>query len=1305
MSISTVLGARLQRWLLNYTAGTWTCAVASGNAVNVTVGEQPAAGTLPSGQSYPIFDGVNDSVEAPPMTIGGSYAGTQNYICGFLIRISTAQAGNLGFVVGIDDYNNYYNGGALQFAGSESNADLADSAWHRVIIVKNGAGAVTMYVDGVAQTSTGGDSLGSDWRTSEQLYADRFGGGFPLNASMASFFYGYDATTPFSGATITSLDTELNALLSASGTTQNAAGSASVVVTASGLAARPRQASATATVQFAAAGTGVVPPPAKQASSSASIAVQSNNATANKSVASQIAGSASLSFLAIGTAQSGSYNPISEGNCLHWREADSSSIVLVSGQVSSWPDTSLSGDANRNLTQGTAANRPTFNSSNPFFNGRPTVDFDGVNDVLDSGLFTGRPIAQPTTYYFVTRWGTTANTMLFDAIPAASNRHLLLGTSGRQGRTIGINPIGVLPREGEPVVLSLVFSGSTTRMYIGNPVDATEIGSDTATHDSFRLGASNGGASFFSGSVAAFGAFQSNHTLATRLRIFEYLETKYISRTSPYKHYPDAWFRGNYTGTSWTNSFGTNVTTGDRDLDAGTPPSVGTAVNGYTPARFNGTTQYLQGSTVSYVYGANSGSIAAYFKSDITTANGAPATAPAILTDTGGYLSIGFTTGVKFELYDGVNNSVTIPATTGSYHLAQFKWNGTNFFARVDMGAWVTASVGPINSGYALGAFRVGTNYNQTSYFSGSILEIFSRKEVLTDAEFDEYYAYAKARYFEPVLARGSANVAFGSSATATVVAAGGATKSAAASANLAIQSSGSVAKTTRTSSSASIVFSAASTGRRNRPATSTANMVLQVAGTASRFRHVATSASVVFASAGRSIRTIGARAAAQVALSATVTVQSRIKLAQGSIAVQISTVTPITKVVRGSFSSALISFEIVGDVSLTRSRSANAELAFMSAAAARKLSSVRSQASIQIGTTATGSRTVSASASCSLQVSCSATAEAANLTFASGSATVVVDASAKARKHASPTASATVRLNTTAAASLYAQVKGSASIQFSAQGDASSPGTQSFASGSASFAFGSNAVAAIVKRVIGGANIAIHSDATARKVKSAASTAQIQISSAARASAFRTATAFTQILFSVSAARPANDRQASGSASIWIIASNPKQVRATASISLGCSASAQNVPFVPVIDDSLLGRPRFLRRRGGSSSATKESYTTVSIDLLEVNDQLTSHRIRGRMQVQMVESDIRVRAILLKEADPTREEASVIVESLQISENIEDVTVGVFGPRVRTIKKILMDEGYIVTSVDRSTSDSYEEPIIKMEYLWKRST
>jgi hypothetical protein len=96
------------------------------------------------------------------------------------------------------------------------------------------------------------------------------------------------------------------------------------------------------------------------------------------------------------------------------------------GLVSTWYDQSLSNDA----TQSTAANQPKIVDAGVLVteNGKPAIDFDGVDDRLITSSFAST-LAQPSTTFIVNNApNNTSNNTLIDGI-IGSNRHLLIANA------------------------------------------------------------------------------------------------------------------------------------------------------------------------------------------------------------------------------------------------------------------------------------------------------------------------------------------------------------------------------------------------------------------------------------------------------------------------------------------------------------------------------------------------------------------------------------------------------------------------------------------------------------------------------------------------------------------------------------------------------------------------------------------------------------------------------------------------------------------------------------------------------------
>lgn len=222
-----VLGSRLVREYKDYnaTTGTWTCTKGSGNATQSTAAKRPAASTTPSGQSCPNFDASStaaqaDYLEIPTLTtIPAFNNASHNRLFACIYRRSGVMPHDASiFYRCVDVYGVSILDGKLEACGASANAVADSGAWHRMIVVKNGSGAVTMYIDGVAQTTTGTGQLGQEWRLYAGALGARENGDYPHGGELASMLFAYDTTTPFSSGDIAALDAALDSTyLSAGG--------------------------------------------------------------------------------------------------------------------------------------------------------------------------------------------------------------------------------------------------------------------------------------------------------------------------------------------------------------------------------------------------------------------------------------------------------------------------------------------------------------------------------------------------------------------------------------------------------------------------------------------------------------------------------------------------------------------------------------------------------------------------------------------------------------------------------------------------------------------------------------------------------------------------------------------------------------------------------------------------------------------------------------------------------------------------------------------------------------------------------
>jgi hypothetical protein len=212
------------------------------------------------------------------------------------------------------------------------------------------------------------------------------------------------------------------------------------------------------------------------------------------------------------------------------------------------------------------------------------------------------------------------------------------------------------------------------------------------------------------------------------------------------------WWPASYVGSPWVGQPSAGVSAG-RDLSQAlaTAPTVGTALGIFTPASFNGTSARITSPlTTTSFFSASGYSIAALINSNSAVAPGAqPYLEPAILSDVGaGNMGMSFTSsGVRFFQYNGAAyNQVVVACSTAAWHLVQARHTASTIELRIDNGAWTSVGAGAPNFGVSQ-PLRVGTNWDASLFFNGSIAEVLTSNTVLTNNDFERVRAYVNGRY------------------------------------------------------------------------------------------------------------------------------------------------------------------------------------------------------------------------------------------------------------------------------------------------------------------------------------------------------------------------------------------------------------------------------------------------------------------------------------------------------------------------------------------------------------------------------
>lgn len=210
------------------------------------------------------------------------------------------------------------------------------------------------------------------------------------------------------------------------------------------------------------------------------------------------------------------------------------------------------------------------------------------------------------------------------------------------------------------------------------------------------------------------------------------------------------YWRAPFSASPWTptSSAGASGTNGSL-AEVTNPPVTGTAVNGFVPAAFNGTTHVLtNASALASMVTDTAGSLVCLFNA--TTAIADPGSTssyldPSLISSGTSRLQLGFSAaGVRLSTFNGTAwDGVAAACGTAAWHLAQARWNSTTIEVRVDGGAWQTLARTIVTAG---GSVQIGKNYD-LAFLAGKILETATCQSRLSDATFDDMRSYVNTRY------------------------------------------------------------------------------------------------------------------------------------------------------------------------------------------------------------------------------------------------------------------------------------------------------------------------------------------------------------------------------------------------------------------------------------------------------------------------------------------------------------------------------------------------------------------------------
>lgn len=217
------------------------------------------------------------------------------------------------------------------------------------------------------------------------------------------------------------------------------------------------------------------------------------------------------------------------------------------------------------------------------------------------------------------------------------------------------------------------------------------------------------------------------------------------------------WYRASYAGSPWTPTASAGSSGSNGNLtEATNAPATGSAVNGLTPADFDGTNDMLTGPANTTLYSTTAYSIIQLVYIDAFAladpGAGAPYNCPGGLGNhtgdggpVGGFAGSGASGVWRWGHTDGGGwDSASASVSTGAWTMVAATFDNTNISASVNAGAPTTQAQGTVvgTAGFGL----IGRNYLAAQFSDMKVLEIMTSNTDLS-ASLSNIKSYFNARY------------------------------------------------------------------------------------------------------------------------------------------------------------------------------------------------------------------------------------------------------------------------------------------------------------------------------------------------------------------------------------------------------------------------------------------------------------------------------------------------------------------------------------------------------------------------------
>jgi len=211
-----------------------------------------------------------------------------------------------------------------------------------------------------------------------------------------------------------------------------------------------------------------------------------------------------------------------------WLRADMGITIAGSG-VSQWNDQSGTGDANKHNVQGTDANRPTYNTSDAGYNGKPTLQGTGTQFLTATGNWAVAP-PRPATIFVVGNGEGGANNCVFFSDASVSQYQFWESGLSNSPNTVAMSLNATLftpaiTNTALKHIYAIDLNGAATKIFQDSLTAA--VTGNAGTTGGLRVDACGGSGSSFGGKQAEIIIYNTRLSATDFASVMNYLASRY----------------------------------------------------------------------------------------------------------------------------------------------------------------------------------------------------------------------------------------------------------------------------------------------------------------------------------------------------------------------------------------------------------------------------------------------------------------------------------------------------------------------------------------------------------------------------------------------------------------------------------------------------------------------------------------------------------------------------------------------------------------------------------------------------------